>query len=357
MLKIRGKRTRLFVRILVIVALTPLIALGSLLLYGTLTDWQPEEVIELPFSKNGTQSLEDTLEFVTWNIGYGAQGKEFDFFYDGGSQVFCEKEAFKGYFRGITDFTRMQKDMDFVLYQEVDTASSRSYHLNEYETLCDLLPEHSANFGMNMNVSFIPIPFTNPLGKAVGGLSSFSHFTPSKVTRYQYPGAHSWPKKLYLLDRCFVAMRFPHKSGKELIVINTHNTAYGNGEMKTLQMNYLKEYLLTEYKKGNYVIVGGDWNQNPPYFDGKSFNIVKDSTSLPGNIEVNYPAAEWQWAYDPLMPTARSLKTPYDIHKSQRTVIDFFLCSPNVEVLKVRAYDQGFAWSDHQPVYLKARLK
>src|SRR3712207_7070413 len=44
--------------------------------------------------------------------------------------------------------------------------------------------------------------------------------------------------------------------------INTHCSAYDKGgKMKLEQMKYLSQFIDSEYKKGNYVLVGGDWNQ------------------------------------------------------------------------------------------------
>ena len=69
-----------------------------------------------------------------------------------------------------------------------------------------------------------------------------------------------------MLDRCFMVNRYPLENGKELLVINTHNEAFDPGEIRKAQMAYLKEFLLSEYAKGNYIIAGGDWNMSPPDF-------------------------------------------------------------------------------------------
>ena len=39
------------------------------------------------------------------------------------------------------------------------------------------------------------------------------------------------------------------------------------------------------------------------------------------------------------------------------TILDFFLLSPNVSVEEVRQLDVDFANSDHNPVFLKVKLK
>jgi len=95
--------------------------------------------------------------------------------------------------------------------------------------------------------------------------------------------------------------------------------------------------------RGDYVLVGGDWNQLPPSFEGENV-IPKDY--LP----------DWEWAYDPNTPTNRSLEKPYDGTNKQK-IIDFYLVSPNLTVTSVKTDDLKFKYSDHQPVSISFQLK
>ena len=67
----------------------------------------------------------------------------------------------------------------------------------------------------------------------------------------------------------------------------------------------------------------------------------------------------WQWVYDKTEPTNRKL---YQVLSSKayedtyKTLIDFYLVSPNIEVLDVKTKDLKFASSDHQPVHLRFTL-
>ncbi|NJM15622.1 MAG: hypothetical protein HC896_09855 [Bacteroidales bacterium] len=83
-----------------------------------------------------------------------------------------------------------------------------------------------------------------------------------------------------MLDRCFLLQRFGLSNGKQLVVINTHNSAYDDGTLRNLQMNYLKTILKNEQASGNYIIVGGDWNQCPPGFIPNYNGHVFDSVQL-----------------------------------------------------------------------------
>jgi len=170
------------------------------------------------------------------------------------------------------------------------------------------------------------------------------------------PGQYAWPKQLFMLDRCFLVMRIPVNNGKELLIINTHNEAYDDGTIRDQQMNYLKAFLLKEYNKGNYIVVGGDWNQCPPgftpRFDGEIFDTVNNKA-----IERDYLPADWQWVYGSQIPTNRRLDIPYTRGLTLTTVIDFYLLSPNVRSMAVKTIDLSFENSDHQPVSLKIALQ
>jgi endonuclease/exonuclease/phosphatase family metal-dependent hydrolase len=158
-----------------------------------------------------------------------------------------------------------------------------------------------------------------------------------------------------MLDRCFLVSRYRLDNGKNLLVINTHNSAYDDGTLRSRQMAYLKTFLIQEYEKGNYVIVGGDWNQCPPSFSPEfDRNLMDDENRM--DIERDY-LPKWRWAYDRKVPTNRRLVAPYDKRTTLTTVIDFFLVSPNVEIKQVQGIHLEFEHSDHHPVKLEIKLK
>jgi len=158
-----------------------------------------------------------------------------------------------------------------------------------------------------------------------------------------------------MLDRCFLVERHPLSNGRQLVVINTHNSAYDDGALKKGQMEYLKNFLVSERAQGNYVIVGGDWNQTPYGFEHDIPGYKFDTINLT-HIEKDYPSTEWHWAFDTKVPSNRRVTTPYDRSTSLTTVIDCFLLSPNVELENVQTMDLDFRYSDHQPVQMRVRL-
>jgi endonuclease/exonuclease/phosphatase family metal-dependent hydrolase len=336
-----------------------LILVGAFLLflsYASLDNFRPGDVIVQKLEKQ-PDILQDssTLNLLIWNIGYAGLDASMDFFYDGGKQMRPEQEGVHRNMDGISLTLQAYLDYDFVLLQEVDLNSKRSYHLDEYALIQDQFKDHYSFFGKNYDVFFVPIPLKEPMGRVESGLMTVSGPYPVSVERHAFPGNYSWPMALFMLDRCFLVNRYILASQKELVVINTHNSAYDDGTLRAAQMDYLSDYLLSEYAKGNYVIVGGDWNQTPYGIDPKLPYHLFDTENLT-YVDKDYPAPDWIWAYDPGLPTNRRVKTPYDPASTLTTIIDCFLLSPNLQVTDVATLDLGFTYSDHQAVQLKVKL-
>ena len=326
------------------------------LLYATIDDYRPDDV-SIQSIECEEDIISDSLQIklLIWNIGYAGLDASMDFFYDGGEQMRPDKEGVKRNMEGINSTLAPYKGFDFIMLQEVDQNSKRSYHINEYQIIKDQFKDYNSSFGMNYDVGFVPIPLTEPMGVVKSGLMTLSLPCPGSVERHSFPGNYSWPMKLFMLDRCFLVNRYQVSNQKELVLINTHNSAYDDGSLRAQQMSYLSDYLLSEYEKGNYVIVGGDWNQTPYGLEPELPSHRFDTEDLIF-IEKDYPAPGWNWAYDTSLPTNRRVATPYDKSSSLTTVIDCFLASPNVELSEVKTIDLNFQYSDHQPVQLQARL-
>lgn len=336
--------------IIIMVCVILLLILG-ILGYFTLRDYNPDkkEVIALQESE---ELSSDTITCVIWNIGYCGLSEDMSFFYDGGEQTRTTKEKTEGNLAFIKDQLVKENEPHFFLLQEVDIASKRSYFINEFDAISKALDNHYSYFATNYQVDYVPVPVTEPLGKVHGGLATFARYKPGKAMRYAFPGNYSWPMKLFMLDRCFLTIEYPLENGNKLIVVNTHNSAYDDGSLKRKEMNFLKKYLLKEYAKGNYLIVGGDWNQSPPGIDSykERFDL---SQTLP--VKKDFMPKGWKWGADFQIPTNRSLDTPLN-EASKKRILDFYLVSPNVKILDVKTRNHHFKHTDHHPVFAKFSL-
>ena len=330
------------------------VAFAGFLLYITLSDYKPEAAEVLLEETDVPLVKQDTFKLMNWNVGYAGLGKEMDFFYDEGTQVRPSEALNRKYLDGIKAFVKANDTVDFWMLQEVDIKSRRSHFVNEVAEI-----EHAKSgsfdvFAKNYDVPFVPVPVYEPMGSVLGGLMIFSEFQPAEALRYAYPLIASWPDKLFLLDRCFILNRYPLQSGKDLVVINTHNSAYVyDSALRVHELQILKKIMLAEYDRDNFVVAGGDWNQNPPGYRPEGFYNGHRFFESEVQMNPDFMPAGWTWAYDNSAPTNRQNYQPFVKGENGTTCLDYYLTSPNVEVLETRVIDLDFIYSDHNPVFLK----
>ena len=343
-------------KVLIYLILFVVVAFVSIILTAIVKDYKPEATSLITQASNADK-LPDTLELtiLNWNIGYCGLDKSMDFFYDGGEQVRPPRENVVKNLDGVLKHLKSYTDIDFFLLQEVDKKSKRSYRINEYDSIKNAFTKYQSFFGKNYDVFLVPTPPLSPYGKVLSGLMSLSKFQAAEVVRHSFPGNYDFPKGLFMLDRCFLVKRYFLEGGKELLIINTHNSAYDDGSLRKGQMDYLKNFLTEEYEKGNFIIVGGDWNQCPPGVKTEIAGYKFDNEDF-SEIDKDYLPADWKWVYNNDLPTNRRVMKPYDKSTSPTTLIDFFLVSPNVESVSIENIDLDFEFSDHQPIKAKFKL-
>jgi endonuclease/exonuclease/phosphatase family metal-dependent hydrolase len=357
------KTLKKILKIFLIITVIVVLGFIGLILYAMVSDYKPHD-IEVIARPDNPSVLKDSLIFslLTWNIGYAGLDKNMDFFKDGGTKVITPEDNCRENISAISDFLLTNDTVDFILLQEIDRDSKRSYRIDQYQRLSEKLSGHHPFFAKNYDVFFVPAPPTKPMGKVVSGIATLSKFIPESSTRYSLPGDFGFPTQLFYLDRCFMFNRFRIENGKELVMINTHNEAFdAGGDIRKAQMEMLREFVLNEFNSGNYVITGGDWNQFPPEFK-PAFSLNKVFTGKIGNfylmgIESDYLTGEWKWIYDPATPSFRTLLAAYDPASTPTSVCDFFLISPNIEFVSVKCHHLGFTNSDHNPVIMQVKLK
>lgn len=332
---------------------------GLFLTWISFTAYKPDAMEEIVANNRNSRVIMqgDSLQFVSWNIGYAGLGSEMDFFYDGGKKVRAEKALADQYLKGILDFIRQNSHVDFWLMQEVDFDAKRSYRVEQSGYLAGALPEHTYSTVVNYRVSFVPVPVRRPMGHVKAGMMLMANYAETDGYRHAYPRIEKWPQSLFLLNRCFTESRYPLPGGKELVVFNTHNSAFVDKQaLMNQELAAIREQMLSHYADGNYVIAGGDWNMNPPGFlpaagyGGHRF--VPSAVSIPAGF---FPD-RWQSVYDDKRPTNRHLHQPYIKGQTGTTTLDFFVVSPNVKVVEKKVFDLDFSNSDHNPVLITVVL-
>lgn len=298
---------------------------------------------------------------LTYNIGFGAYTPDYTFFMDGGKSSWANSEkSVKDCVNGVAKAAKEQK-ADFVFYQEVDTDSTRSFHIDETKIIKKKLKGCNSVFAKNYHSAFLIYPFLEPHGASNSGLLTLSKAKINSSIRRSLPIATDY-MKIIDLDRCYSVSRLSTDNGKELVGYNIHASAYiKDPKILEKQFKMLFEDMAKEYKKGNYVICGGDFNHdytgdsvkklNPDNKEEYAWASPFPDDMLPKGINKNT-----EYTNGKITPTTRNCDIPYS-KNSFTVILDGFLTSDNIKVSYLENIDTGFKYSDHNPVVMKFELK
>lgn len=299
---------------------------------------------------------------VTYNIGFGAYTPQFSFFMDGGEFSVAEsEESVIGTVRGAASYVAGTINPDFVLWQEVDLDSTRSYHVDEYEEIQEFYKDYSMTFAVNYDSAFLFYPLTQPHGKSKAGLAVMSRYPIESALRRSFPISSSFSKFLDL-DRCYSINRIPMEGGKYLCLINLHMSAYGSSdEIRQGQIAMLCEDMQREYAADNYVICGGDFNHDLKALtnDGgekESWAYPFPREQLPEGFRFcldDFSEEERAAMHD----SGRNADEAYNPDTTYTVTLDGFIISDNVKCTWYENVDLQYRYSDHDPVYMRFVLQ
>ena len=137
-------------KIVLIVLAAIILFVGVFLGVLTITEFMPKDVQQADVLNNrsfDTVELGREYTALSFNTGYAGLGKESDFFMDGGKSVRTTRELTEKNLEGIKGFLSSESP-DFVLLQEVDRDSKRTYGIDETQQITDLLGK-SSSFALN----------------------------------------------------------------------------------------------------------------------------------------------------------------------------------------------------------------
>ena len=313
-----------------------------------------------------------TYTATTYNIGFGAYTPDYTFFMDRGamadgtatqgtSSVATGEQSVRDCTAG--DIATMRAAAggmapDFMLFQEVDVDSDRSYHVDQRTALADAFPTYQSVFASNFHAGFLAWPPTSPHGRVSSGLLTLADVDVTSALRRSYPVDESFPTKFFDLDRCFEVLRIPVSDGRELVLINSHMSAYDEGgTVRARQLSMLGAVLSAERAAGNYVIAGGDWNHAlcgslelyPSQQQVPDWVATLDDEDLPEGFSVVRAGNLEEVA------SCRGDDIPYERDVTYTVTVDGFVVSDNVSATATNI-DTGFATSDHNPVLLSFAL-
>lgn len=125
---------------------------------------------------------------LSYNIGFGAYEDDYGFFMDGGteSRAWSEERLTKN-LSEISAFLTEQSP-DFLLAQEVDIGSTRSYQVDERPYLTEALEDMSGVFCQNYDSPYLMYPLLRPHGASRSGLLTLSSAAITSAGRVELPG-------------------------------------------------------------------------------------------------------------------------------------------------------------------------
>jgi endonuclease/exonuclease/phosphatase family metal-dependent hydrolase len=369
------KTVKSILKALLIFVIVVVVVVGGYVAYVVLTyDRIPDnEQLEVNASGNIPQlAAGNSYTALTYNIGFGAYDHDFSFFMDKGimadgtetvgSESRAESKDAETRNTEACINAAVRENPDILLFQEVDVKASRSYGVNQREMITNAMA--SGNFAWtyasNFHTAYLMYPVTKPIGKINdSGLLTVSKFAVDSSVRRSYPVSDAFPTKFFDLDRCFTVNRLPVAGGGELVLINTHMSAYDKGgTIRREQMKLLSGVISDEYAKGNYVIVGGDFNHALGGSETKFMNKMLTPPWVQSFDDVQLPAGCHMVIADNIdsVATCRDTSITYEKGVNYEVTLDGFIVTDNVEASS-RNIDADYIGSDHNPVLLTFTLK
>lgn len=365
------KRTKKALLVILILVLIPLSFLGGYVGYMSLQYYRIDDGVKVETTNNQSEQAKHTQSFsiTTYNIGFGAYDHAFSFFMDSGvmkdgtsvtgehSRAQSEEIVEHNTAGVITEAKKLESD--FYFFQEVDTKATRSYDINQLEKIEASFVDYGTSFALAFHSAYLLYPFDEPHGSVESGLATLSKYRVSENIRRQYPIDNSFITKFTDLDRCFLITRITLDNDRELVLINSHMSAYDEGGLiRSQQLEVLNTVLKEEYEKGNYVIVGGDFNHDI----ANSIHTFSSKQQTPEwvyslddtSINAHYSIARAENADQ--VATCRSSDMPYEKGVNYTVILDGFIISDNIKAT-VENVDTDFLYSDHNPVSMRFTLE
>lgn len=328
-----------------------------------------------------------TYKAISYNIGFGAYSQDYTFFmdtgYDENGKETCGKYS-RARSKDVVLFNTNgalkvveDENPDFVLFQEVDTNSTRSYHVNQDTMIQEKFTTFDHVHCINFHTAFLPYPILEMHGTVNSGLTTLSKVQVKKAQRKEYT-VSTGMSKFFDLDRCFAVQEIEVDNGKTLFLINSHMSAYDEGgTIRQKQVEELNAFLKAAHAAGHYVVVGGDWNHdllvNNPEFpqytkENRPFGETKKNPDWLNYIfdeEHKSPLTEgYSVVTSDNYPTCRNNDIEWEPGKTFTCVVDGFIVSDNVSIVSKTNIQtkqgnkglDGFAYADHDPAMIEFKL-
>ena len=358
-------------QVLGVLLATLVLLVGGYIAYLQLQYYRIEDGLTLEVLSGQESVLQtgDTYTAVSCNLGFGAYGPDYSFFMDTG--VMADGTPTQGLYgkaqsrddvlanTSLALETLQALDADFLLLQEVDYDSHRSFQVDQREMATQAFPGYGYSWAENFHSGYLAYPLNDPHGAVNAGLLTLSRYAVEEAERRSYPIDDNFFLKFTDLDRCFSVSRLPVEgTDRQLVLIHNHMSAYDSGGViRAQQLELLCQVLEAEYAAGNYVIVGGDFNHalygTEHAFDSQQQFPGWVQSLDDGDLPEHFSFVQADNGFD--VPTCRGADIPYTEGVNYATVVDGFIVSDNLTA-RAENLNTNFSFSDHNPVLLRFEL-
>lgn len=241
---------------------------------------------------------------------------------------------------------------DFVVFQEIDYDSKRSFYVDQLETIASSVGYTYGARQINWDKRYLPFPYwpiKHHFGKIVSGQAVLSKY-PILNDRRELLKAPEAPfyREAFYIDRLLQIDEID-LGGQTLILMNLHLEAFD----QTTRVVQAKKVLgfVRQYAKDYPVILAGDFNSDPIYSD------VENQQQEP-TISFFLDAPEIVSASIARYPISKSEVKPTFPADNPVEKLDYiFYTADKIEILDYKVLDDFGTASDHLPVMMEFKLK
>lgn len=229
---------------------------------------------------------------------------------------------------------------DIIVFQEIDYDASRSYHINQEESITNLGYQFTAR-AINWDKRYIPFPYWPPkmhFGQVVSGQSIISKYPLKNHERIvlQRVENTSFLRDAFYIERLAQVVKVTINA-KEIVVINVHLEAFD----RPTRVKQFEEVLavFNQYKDKYPTILLGDFNSRARDKDAVIHQLFAMDNI--GNAVFNKDYIE----------------NTFDSKKPFERIDYIFYTKKTIEYLSGEVLANFGETSDHLPVQMKFRLK
>lgn len=332
------KKLTLSTMVIVIIAMTILIVVGS---SSNLNKEQHFSIKKYKDEEDKVFTRNDTLTICTYNIGY----------LSGMTNNLAVKTDYKLFETNLHKAQRLFSIelVDIIGLQEIDTKASRTYHVNQVDSLAMHLHMPYCYSSINWDKKYVPFPYWPPslhFGSIVSGQAILSRFriSTAETKVLDKPENASYFYNLFYLDRLIQSVDIALNDTTSLKILNVHLEAFDK-QTRVNQAVLLKQILPDLLDKGPLLLIG-DFNSEPGYVDDTdAINII---LSVPG---LSSAVSQEEYLSDPTSHQTYSSAQP-------EKMIDYILYShETIEKISAEVNSEFGEISDHLPLFMKFKLR